>query len=334
MSSTTVSRALRTFRIGLALALSAGATPARADVSGSDRAAAEALFRQGKAFAAAGKTTEACDKFAESQRLDPGTGTLLELAQCDEHAGRLASAWGEYTEASAAAQKAGRADRVKFAQAGIARAEATMAHLIIQVPEAVRAVAGLSITRDGTVVGPGSMGGSIPIDPGPHEVVASAPGRTEWRKKVEIANGGPPVVIEIPLLASPLAPPVPEPAPAPPPAAGWPLRRTLGLVVGGVGLATVGVGAYFGATALSDFSDVKSKCPNLSACSNASAKSSYDTARTDGTVSTVLIIGGAALFAGGAALFLWPTSSESNQAATCVPWVGPGGGGMTMLGSF
>jgi hypothetical protein len=318
--------------MALVVAISGGVTDARADVSGSDRAAAEALFRQGKAFAAAGKTAEACDKFAESQRLDPGTGTLLELAQCDERAGRLASAWGEYTEASAAAQKAGRADRVKFAQAGIARAEATMAHLVIQVPEAVRAVAGLSITRDGTVVGPGSMGGSIPIDPGPHEVVASAPGHTEWRKKVEIANGGPPVVIEIPVLASSSAPVVPEPAP--PPATDWPLRKTLGLVVGGVGLATAGVGAYFGATALSDFSEVKSHCPNLSACSNASAKSSYDTARTDGTVSTVLIIGGAALFAGGVAMFLWPSSNESKQTATCLPWVGPEGGGLTMLGSF
>lgn len=60
---------------------------ARAD--GSDPATAEALFREGRSAAEAGNYAVACPKFEESHRLDPAPGTLLNLADCEEHRGQI-----------------------------------------------------------------------------------------------------------------------------------------------------------------------------------------------------------------------------------------------------
>jgi hypothetical protein len=75
------------------IALQAGAQ----GKSGGNRAAAEALFNQGRDLMTAGKFTEACPKFEASQQLDPGLGTMLNLAECYEKTGRSSgggqSAW-------------------------------------------------------------------------------------------------------------------------------------------------------------------------------------------------------------------------------------------------
>ena len=64
-----------------------------AEPSARDRAAAEATFRQATALMDEERFAEACEKFAASQDLDPGLGTLLHLADCYDRAGRTASAW-------------------------------------------------------------------------------------------------------------------------------------------------------------------------------------------------------------------------------------------------
>ena len=62
------------------------APPARAQApaQGTNKVAAEALFEDGRRLVAAGSFTEACPKFADSERLDPSPGTLLNLASCYE----------------------------------------------------------------------------------------------------------------------------------------------------------------------------------------------------------------------------------------------------------
>src|SRR5262245_29948991 len=58
-----------------------------------NRAAAEALFQAGRAALAKGDYATACEKFAESQPLDPAVGTLFNLAECNDKLGKLATAW-------------------------------------------------------------------------------------------------------------------------------------------------------------------------------------------------------------------------------------------------
>src|SRR6478672_4877951 len=63
-----------------------------------DPTAAEALFRAGRAAADKGDYVTACPKFEESNRLDPELGTAFNLADCDEHVGKVASAWQLFKE--------------------------------------------------------------------------------------------------------------------------------------------------------------------------------------------------------------------------------------------
>src|SRR4051812_25624340 len=63
-----------------------------------DPAAGEALYRAAKESAKRGDWEKACAQFAESQRLDPAPGTLVNLADCEEHRGLVTSAWTHFTE--------------------------------------------------------------------------------------------------------------------------------------------------------------------------------------------------------------------------------------------
>src|SRR5262245_24720347 len=76
----------------LAAVLLLAARPARAQ----NESLAEALFRDARAAMKAARYEEACPKFAESYRLDPSTGTLLNLALCEEELGHVATAWTKY----------------------------------------------------------------------------------------------------------------------------------------------------------------------------------------------------------------------------------------------
>lgn len=59
---------------------------------------AERLFREGREAVKRGDYAVACPKFAESQRLDPANGTLLNLALCEEGWGHAADARGHLRE--------------------------------------------------------------------------------------------------------------------------------------------------------------------------------------------------------------------------------------------
>ena len=55
----------------------------------------------------AGDYTAACPLLERSHSLDPSSGTLLNLGDCQEHLGRTASAWRAFTEARALASSDG-----------------------------------------------------------------------------------------------------------------------------------------------------------------------------------------------------------------------------------
>src|ERR1700733_11261541 len=79
------------------VALTAAGT---ASAQAPDAATAEALFTQGRDAMQHGDYLTARAKLEESQRLDPtASGTLINLAVCDEKTGRIAHAWQDLRQA-------------------------------------------------------------------------------------------------------------------------------------------------------------------------------------------------------------------------------------------
>src|SRR5258706_12609269 len=82
-----------------------------AEPSDADRTLAAALFREGKALMDKNDFSPACAKLEESQRLDPGGGTIPNLALCPDNKGRAPTAWSEFIEALGIARRAHRQAR-------------------------------------------------------------------------------------------------------------------------------------------------------------------------------------------------------------------------------
>src|SRR5579883_2593024 len=193
------------------LALSCAAAPALAQAP--NPAMAEALFEDGQRLFKAGQIHEACGRFAQSQKLDPQLGTLLNLALCHERDGRTASAWAEYLAVVDEATRAGQKERVAFART---HAEA----LAPRVPRVLlQPAAGAKITSvkvDGTALDEAAWSVPIPLDPGRHEVELGAPGKATRIDTIQVSTTpGTQTVPVGPLEDAPAQVPVASPAMTP-----------------------------------------------------------------------------------------------------------------------
>ncbi len=179
---------------------------------------AQALFDDARALMEAKRYAEACPKLAESQRLDPGGGTLLNLAVCHEKEGKVASAHAELNDALSLAIRDKRKDRQDLARERLAAIEAKVPRVsVVVAPEAD--VEGLEVKLDGIVLRRAAWGLAAPVDPGLHTVEASAPGGRGWRVDVPI-DLSERKTVRVPALSNgvPAAPPPPVVVTPPPPA--------------------------------------------------------------------------------------------------------------------
>lgn len=293
--------------------------------SGSNKAAAEALFSEGRSLASAGKCDEAIPKFQASQNLDPGVGTLLNLADCYEQVGKTASAWAEYREVIALARAAGSKEREELATQKAKALEPKLSRLAIKVSGDA---SGLTITRDGEALESAELGVAIPVDPGTHVIEASAPGKQTFSQSIEVGKEGDSKVVEIPALADG-AGPAPGPADEPAKDGGGSAQGTIGLVMGGVGIVGVAVGAVFGLSASSKWKDAKAECSDYPYGCGSEGVALQDDAKSAATISTIGFIAGGVLLAGGAALWLTAGSGDEQTVA-----VGVGPGTLRIKGSF
>jgi hypothetical protein len=315
--------------VAVAACTALSASPARAQ-TGQDQAAAEGLFSQGRDLMAAGKLTEACAKFAESQRLDPSAGTLLNLATCYEKDGKVASAWVTFKEAATAAQRADEPERVKLARSKAEALAPSLPMLTVTVPPAADRP-DLVVKRDGETVGRAVWGTPIPVDPGVHPVTASAPGFVEWKGEVKVDGPAAKVSIEVPALVAVPAPPVAPPPPAPA-STGTPgsTQRVVGVVLGSVGLAGLAAGSVFGLLAKKHLDDSNGHCTG--AVCDSTGVSAVSDARSSATVSTIAFIAGGALLAGGVVVYL--VAPRSGRSVGLAPGAGPSATGLTLTGSW
>ena len=253
--------------VGIGFAYIGFSFAAMAEPTSADKSLATQLFKEGRTLVDQGKYAEGCRKLEESQRLDPGGGTLLNLALCHEKEGRTATAWAEFTEALGIARKDDRPQRIEMAQQHIVSLEPTLSRLVVQVPQSSD-LPDLEIKRDGTSIRRAAWGTAMPVDPGEHVLEAFALGKIPWKQTVTVGGNAETKSIAVPTLEN--APVVATPAQTTPgsgtsggtsyvevkkpinPAA-W--------VAFGIGAAGIGVGSYFGIRAMNEQQTADNACP-------------------------------------------------------------------------
>jgi serine/threonine-protein kinase len=326
-------------------------------------ATAEALFSEGRALLKEKKYAEACPKLAESLRIDPAVGTMLYLADCYEKNGQIASAWAMFSDAVSAAHNAGQSDRELKAKLRVQALGPKLVKLSLSPAPDNKATEGLELKRDGLVLGSALFGTAVPVDPGDHKIEVSAPGKKPWSGTVTVpSKAGTVIAFEVPRLEDLPPPPPPEPtvtavattpppptASAPPPTptvtatatvvAPPPLptaapdtgsTRTIGFVVGAVGVVGLGVAGGLGLTAKSKNDEALSKYCTATTCADQKGIDLTNDAKSLATGSTVGFILGGVATAAGVALILYPSLSHptaapaSAKAASAHLVVGPG----------
>lgn len=296
--------------------LGAWAMPAHAEPTEQDKATALTLFKRGRELMAAGSIDEACESFAQSQRLDPGGGTLLNLAVCHEEQGRTATAWAEYSDALAIARRDQRTDRIELATTRSASLEPRLSRLTIALARDDAQKKSLRVTRDGSDVPPPAWGVAVPVDPGKHVVEASLDGAVVFHAEIEVGPTADTKTVSVVLgeSAAPSPPPAPEP-PIEPARASIDTRGVVTWAIGGAGVVALGVGTFLGVRALGEKSDSDAGCP-AGRCTSA-AVDANERAKSLADAATVTIAVGAAAVT--AAVILWVTRPSQRASVALAP---------------
>lgn len=150
-----------------------------------DVAKADTLFREARALMKSGDYETACPKLEESYRLDPAAGTGINLGDCFEKRGKVASALLAYQAARALLQPGD--PRIGPVEKEIAALDKRTPRLTIKL--APGAPDGTTVKRDGREVEASKLGVPVAVNPGKMKVVVSAPGRDTSVFRVTLAEG-------------------------------------------------------------------------------------------------------------------------------------------------
>lgn len=304
------------------------AAPAHAEPTAPERAAAEVLFQDARKLALDKRIDEACAKFAESQRLDPHVGTLMYLATCHAEQGKTATAWVEFTDATALAQRAGQREREAQARGRAAELSARLSKVAIRIEggaEVSVRIAGREIRSFDT---------ALPFDPGPLVIEASAPGKMTWSQTVQVPPGPSlqtvtiPALAPLPVAAKAVAPVEAQGAPveaqvAPPDEPDHRARWITAGVLGGVGIAGVVAGSVFGLRAASQYKDADRSCQGRY-CTQPGLDGHADASRSALISTVAFCVAGAGLAAGTIVALTIPRDRRHHGAAALRVGVGPG----------
>ncbi len=338
----TFSRALS--GVAFTAALIAG-SPAYAQRSATDIESARQLYNQGMQLRDLGDLKGALEKLKAAHALGNTPITGVEL--CKTHAAlaqpvearevclgvaRIPPLSGETSRSQDArneAQRIAEEQKPKIAKVRL--------H-ITGVPAGREA----TVTVDGALVPAAALAEARAVNPGRHDLTAKIGKGAESRSSFDLAPGET-KDITLPVQAPPVeAEPVstlppPGQATKPPPKRSNGLQ-TAGFVVAGVGL---GIGSVAGLVALSGKSDLDKTCTNNQCGTDQHDK--LDSAKTWGTVSTVMfVVGGAGLLVGLYATLTAPKSAAQAPASRSLALVKPtlvvtpdvGPGGVGVHGSF
>ncbi|MDI3281981.1 hypothetical protein [Polyangium sp. 15x6] len=309
---------------------------------------ARALFREGLALSAANNCAGALVKFKAVAAVKMTPQVAFNIAECEEKLGKLLSALGNYRlAASAAAGDKKAADVAVAATPRIAAIEERLPKLTIARGKGAEAAV---IELDGTELGATQVGTEMPVDPGPHYIVAKLGNREIWKDSINVPERDKKTV-EVVVKDEPAKSdgpndedtPPPPPPPPPPPSSGPSIP---GIVLTGIGVAGIGAGlALFFGPRQSTIDDLDALCGGDTSCPP-SAKETADRGRLfTGIAEAAVGVGAASLITGvillatsGSKKTSSPAQSASAETRRGARFIGaaPGAnlGGVSLVGRF
>ncbi len=318
MGAPSVAYSLRFCIVGVAvgvLCFTASPSTRAKNTSGAD-----VLFEAARAAMTEGNYDIACQKFEESDRLERAPGTLLNLGNCEEKRGRVASSWARYTEAMD--MLAPNDPRYAFAKKKAEALENRVPRLTVSLSKA--APGGTTLTRNGEGWTE-PLGVPLRLDPLSYVIVVSAPDHESATYELVLLEGDMKTLTVAPGKALPNEVP-PAPPRAPVVADETASRRQLGLIIGGVGAAAAVAGITFGALAYNDYKTVEEHCDvDALVCYDQKG----DDAASRGATFELVAYGLGALGAGGLAVGGYLLLSEEDERTTVLE-VGQAGGTSTV----
>jgi hypothetical protein len=276
---------------------------------------AQRLFDEARTLMKQERYPEACERLAESQALDPGGGTLLNLGICRLHEGRTATAFRMLSDARDQARAAGRADRTATAEKYLAEVTPRLSRLVLELPPN-GLPDGTLLEVDGSPVELSAASEPRWLDPGDHLVRVSRDGFQSYDAKFTLGPDADTQHVTLPELAPVAEPAMPPIAPVPPPAAAEAVREPVAqpaakaehssppalayaLLAGG-GAALV-AGSYFGVQAFSH-KHASDEHYDGTHCTQSSCVDDWNQAKTSAIASDVAF--GVGIAAAGTGLYL------------------------------
>lgn len=313
----------------LAAALSLSVTHTfAAPPTAKEKAEARTLVNKARISAKKKAWADASEALTRADELDPNPQTKLDLARALVEEKKLVAASKAANAAMDTAKGPGGKKVQQAAKKLLADIEPRVPWLAITVQgpppgKAVTAVDGEDVD---------SSTGEIPLDPGEHRITAEADGYDPAEKTITLAEGvHEKVTLSLDKIKVAAAPP-PEDAESDGGGSSLPAVLAFGL-----GAAGIGVGTVFGVMAFSETDKVQGQCDGNRCPPD--VQDALDTAKTNGTVSTIAFVVGGVGIAGGIVLLLTSggsakpdTGADSADEVAVKPYVGPGSAGV--VGSF
>lgn len=278
----------------------------------------EKLFAEGSALIGQGRCAEALPMLEEAQRLDPGIGTQFNIAVCQQQLGRLGSAWRNFERVAELARASGKKQREEAARAKLEELRPKVPRIVIRSEEP----GDVTVKVDGAVIAKDAWA-FVPVDPGKHHVDATAPTKQAWSKDVDAPTESSSVEVVIPKLSVVQETRVVTVEDS---SSG---RRTLGFVLGGVGIAGVAAAAVTGIMLLDAKSTADDRCTPR--CIDANGRFDQEGADAVSRGETLLPINavawGVAIVGLGLGTFFVLTSPSSKRNTAFAPTFTAGRGG-------
>lgn len=314
------------------------AQPAAADVGSADK-----LFAEGKALMDQGKFAEACAKYEASYEADAALGSLLNLADCLERDGRLASAYGRWGDAITFANRKND-NRASYAKDRREDLKPKLSFVTLQVigtlpPELVIYKGEAKFTSAGV------SGTALPTDPGTTVIQVVRGTDVLWETKIELQQAQQQTVtVPVDEIVKQNPGPMKQrdnrigptrgagPTEGEVPQGFWSTQRIAGFIVGSVGVVGAAVGFALGGVALSKSGDLSDQCTeggDPRYCTSEGELIRED-AYTFAQASTWTLIGSGIVAAVGITVIVTAPNdyAKLEDRAYFRPWFGQDGGGI------